>query len=85
MNIFWRVATVVALGGLAAACGGNDDPEPVPPPVIVPPPVPVAPQEDQFGTAFGAAFRASATAAPVTPADGNIVPLSLTTNPVALR
>lgn len=78
-----RIFAIAILGSLAAACGGggNDTPEQVPPPVVVPP---AAPQEDQFGAAFGAAFRASTTAAPATPADGNIVPLSLTTNPVNL-
>lgn len=64
--------------GLAACGGGNDSAmAPAPPPVVVTPP----PQENAFGANFGAAFRASETAAPVTPADGDIVPLSLTTDP----
>lgn len=43
-----------------------------------------APQETAFGANFGTAFTAPQTATPVTPADGDIVPLSLTTNPIAI-
>ncbi len=79
-RIATRAALVAVLASGLAACGGssNNATAPPPPAVVVPPP----PQEDQFGAVFGTAFRASATATPITPADGNIIPLSLTTNPV---
>lgn len=83
MRMVRRLAAVALLGSFVAACGGGggDDPAPPPPPVVVPP---AAPQEDQFGARFGMAFRASPTADPIVPADGDIVPLSVTTNPVPL-
>lgn len=75
-----RRALLVALmaSGLAA-CGngsGSDTPAPPPPPVVA------TPQENQFGANFATAYRAANTSAPITPADGDIIPLSLTTNPV---
>lgn len=41
-------------------------------------------QENTFGANFGTAFRAPQTAMLVTPADGDVVPLSLMTNPTAI-
>ncbi len=74
-----RLAFILLPAVGLAACGGSNDSAmaPAPPPVVVTP----APQENAFGANFGAAFRAPDTAAPVTPADGDIVPLSLTTDP----
>ncbi len=46
--------------------------------------VALATQENAFGANFGTAFRAPEAATPVTPVDGNIVPLSLMTNPIAI-
>ncbi len=80
-RILHRAILVTALGSGLAACGSNNSSSPAPP---APPPVVVAPQENQFGAAFGVAFRASPTSTPVSPVDGDIVPLSLTTNPVNL-
>lgn len=74
-----RAALVAVLGSGVAACGGSGSDATAPPP---PPPPVVVHQEDQFGTAFGVDFRASPMSNPVTPAPGDIVPLSLTTNPV---
>lgn len=78
-RIIARAALVAAAASGLAGCGssGGNAVAPPPPAVVVP-----APQEDQFGAVFGTAFRASFTATPITPADGNIIPLSLTTNPV---
>lgn len=75
-----RAAMVLAAAATLAACGGNSNSAaaPAPPAVIVAP----APQENAFGANFGTAFRAAETAAPVMPADADIVPLSLTTEPV---
>jgi len=38
--------------------------------------------EDRLGTAFGTQFRASADTEPTDPTDSDVVPLSLTTEPV---
>ena len=63
-----------------AACGGGADntaPPPSPPTTVV--------QEDRFGAVFGTAFRADANGTAVEPKDGDIIPLSLTTEPVDVR
>lgn len=62
------------------ACGGGAD-NTTPPP---PPPTTVA-QEDSFGVAFGTAFRADSNATPIEPKDGDIIPLSLTTEPTDVK
>jgi len=67
----------VPLATLAACGGGNDNATSNPPP---PPPTTVS-QEDSFGLAFGTAFRADPNATPIEPKDGDIIPLSLTTEP----
>ena len=41
-------------------------------------------QGNTFGANFGMAFRAPQTATRVTPADGDVGPLSLITNPTAI-
>lgn len=56
-----------------AGCDDKKKDPPTPPPVVV-----VPPAEDAFGTGFGTAFRASPNSDPRTPADGDIVPLTLT-------
>ncbi len=79
-RIVQRALLVAMMGAGLASCGGNGGDAATTPPVVVPPAP--APQENQFGTAFATDFRASPTSAPATPADGDIIPLSLTTNPV---
>lgn len=79
---FLRIGGVFLVAATLAGCGGDNNqaaaPPPAPPVVVAPPP-----QENAFGANFGTAFRASPNAAaPATPADGDIVPLSLTTDPV---
>ena len=73
---------IVALGLLAglAACS-NNNPTPAPPPVVVPP---AAKLEDQFGANFGIAYRADPLSEAKDPAPGDIIPLSLTAEPVPL-
>ena len=66
----------VPISALAACGGGADNTTPPPPP----PPTTVV-QEDGFGAVFGMAFRADTNATPIEPKDGDIVPLSLTTEP----
>ena len=63
-----------------AACGGGAD-NTTPPP---PPPTTVV-QEDTFGAVFGMAFRADPNATPIEPKDGDIIPLSLTTEPTDIK
>ena len=46
------------------------------------PPDVVTSQEDQFGLAFGRAFRAAANAEPRQVSDGDLVPVSFTTEPI---
>lgn len=64
-----------------AACGSADKSAPPPPPA----PPPVVLQENAFGAVFGMAFRADADATPIEPRDGDIIPLSLTTEPIEVR
>ena len=78
----YRIAAILLATTVLSACGSsNNSPSPPPlPPVVVAP----TPQENAFGANFAAAFRASDTAAPITPADSDIIPLSLTTEPVKI-
>lgn len=69
----------VPLSTLAACGGGADNTTPPPPP-----PTTVV-QEDAFGAVFGTAFRADANTTPIEPKDGDIIPLSLTTEPVDVK
>lgn len=69
----------VPLSALAACSGGSDN---TPPP---PPPVTTVAQEDTFGVAFGTAFRADPNAAPIEPKDGDIIPLSVTAEPINIK
>jgi len=82
-TLYWRIAAVAMTTGLLAACGNNGSTPtpPVTPPVVVPP---VAKVEDQFGTNFGIAYRGDANTDAKDPTAGDIIPLSLTTDPVAL-
>lgn len=77
----------IALAGIlfVAACSddnnGGDVVEPPPPP----PPPPPAPTliQDMFGSDFGAIFRLAAAAEPNDAAgQGNLPPVSLTTDPI---
>ena len=67
-----------------AACGGSGDGGSTPP-SPPPPPTTVSAQEDTFGLAFGMAFRADTNGTPIEPQDGDIIPLSLTTEPVDIK
>jgi hypothetical protein len=71
------VAAAIALG----ACDDYGDDGYTSPP---PPPPPPARLEDQFGARFGTAFRANANAEPIDPMAGDIIALSLTTDPIAI-
>ena len=71
------VGLVLSLAACGGGGGGRTDT------VVDPPKVVVTSQEDQFGTVFGADFRTAANTDPAPPVnDGDIVPVSLTTEPV---
>ncbi|MEO5641526.1 MAG: hypothetical protein ABIQ98_07155 [Sphingomicrobium sp.] len=72
------IGTALALP--LAACGGgggggSDS-------VITPPTVIKTAQEDKFGVQFGIDFRAAMNSEPASVNDGDIVPISLTTEPI---
>lgn len=67
--------------GLAACGGGNGSNTPTP----MPGQTGAARQEDQFGIAFGNDFRADPNSEPAQVADGDIVAVSLTTEPVTIN
>ncbi len=70
------VSVALAASALAACSGGGGSSV-----ATSPPPPPPAPQEDFFGTAFGADFRATAISTPAVPKQGDIIPVSYTTEP----
>jgi hypothetical protein len=76
-------ASALALtAGLAACSGGGGNNQMS---VTTPPPPPtVDALAANFGTGFAADFRMASTATPPVPAAGDIVPLSLTTQPIPL-
>ena len=78
-NRTYKLCGLVLAAATLAACGGNKggDTSVTPPVTVVTPP----PQENAFGANFASAFRAPTTAEPIVPADGDIIPLSLTTEP----
>ncbi len=71
---------VLAAAGLAA-CGSSKKATPAPPPVVVPP---AAKLEDGFGVNFGIAYRADPNTDAKDPVPGDIIPLSLTTDPTVI-
>ena len=74
-------ATIAVLGFALSACGGGGRSMNT---TVTPPPA-AAPFEDQFGAAgFGVGFRAGANTDPRDIAPGDIIPLSLTADPVSL-
>ena len=79
-RILLTTATIAMLGLALSACGGGGKSMNV---VVAPPAA--APFEDQFGASgFGVGFRAGANTDPRDIAPGDIIPLSLTADPVSL-
>ena len=74
-----RVAVAVGLALTVSACGGSGSSGS---PATTPPVVTATAQEDKFGTVFGTDYRASANSEPATTNDGDIVAVSLTTEPI---
>ena len=73
------VGTALALPLAACGGGGGRSGEDT---VITPPTVVTTKQEDKFGVQFGILFRAAMNSEPANVADGDIVPASLTTEPI---
>lgn len=76
-----RSGVVLALAVAVVGCGSSKSPDTPPSDgggVITQ-------QEDQLGTRFGTAFRAANDSEPYSPADGDIVAISLTTEPVDIK
>lgn len=79
-QLIQRALLGTALALPLAACGGgggggSDS-------VIAPPVVVKTAQEDKFGVQFGIDFRASMNSEPASVNDGDIVPVSLTNEPI---
>lgn len=72
-------AVTVLASGLAACGGSSYTPTPTPSQTAA------ARQEDQFGIAFGNDFRADPNSEPAPVADGDLVAVSLTTEPVPIN
>ena len=67
---------LAACGGGGGSGGGGGDT------VITPPVVVTTAQEDKFGIPFGMDFRAAMNSDPASVSDGDIVPVSLSTEPI---
>lgn len=80
-RIALRGGLMLILGFAIAACGSSNR---SPPPPTNGGTVTVR-QEDQFGVPFGFAFRADNNSEPYSPSDGDIVAISLTTEPVDIK
>ena len=73
-------SAVVFLAAGLAGCGGGRNPTPPPGGQTT-----AGRFEDQFGLGFGADFRASPNGEPSPVSDGDLVAVSLTTEPVAVN
>lgn len=78
-------STAIALMATGVTACGSSANTPTATPAPTPTPTVAARQEDQFGTAFAADFRAAADSEPASVADGDIAALSLTAEPVNIN
>lgn len=78
-NAMRNVMISSSLAAALAACGGPGGGRDTPP---APPTVVTTSQEDKFGVKFGENFRAPANSEPASVGDGDIVPVSWTTEPI---
>lgn len=82
LNRAVRSVSILALALVVVGCNSKNDSK-------SPPSggggVVVTQQEDQLGTRFGTAFRAANDSEPYSPADGDVVAISLTTEPVDIK
>lgn len=82
-KLILQASAAVMLATGLAACGSNANNTPTPTPT--PTQTAAARQEDQFGVAFGNDFRAAPDGEPSPVADGDLVAISLTTEPVTIN
>ena len=76
-------SAVVASSLILSACSNSDTiPTATPTPT---PPTAVVKQEDVFGLAFGNDFRASADGEPFAVNDGDLIPVTLLTDPITVN
>lgn len=79
-QLLLKASAVIMLATGLAACGsGSYAPTPTPTQTVT------AKQEDQFGIVFGNDFRAGPNGEPASVADGDLVAVSLTTEPVTIN
>lgn len=78
-NAMRNVLISSSLAAALAACGGPGGGKDTPP---APPTVVATSQADKFGVKFGQNFRASADGEPASVDDGDLVPVSWTTEPI---
>jgi hypothetical protein len=78
-NAMRNVLISSSLAAALAACGGPGGGKDTPP---APPTVVTTSQEDKFGVKFGQNFRAPADGEPSPVNDGDLVPVSWTTEPI---
>lgn len=78
-----RLAMTAAVPALLAGCHGGDKKNvaDVPPPTSTPPPpsVPTTASLESLGAGFASIYRADANSEPRDPSDGDIAPISFTT------
>ena len=75
-----RGGAVILLAAGLAACGSSGyAPTPTPTQTVT------ALQEDQFGVVFGNDFRAALNSEPFLVSDGDLIAISLTTEPVTIN
>ena len=82
IQLMLRALIIGGLTTAVAACGGSGSSSST---VIAPPAVLTTAQEDKFGTVFGTDYRAVANSEPASVSDGDIVPVSLTTEPIPVN
>lgn len=76
-----QVMLGIALVAPLSACGGGGGSSRT---VVTPPTVVTTSQEDKFGSKFGQDFRADPNSEPATVADGDIVPIDGTDEPISI-
>lgn len=76
-----RVSLAAGLGLAVSACGGGTSSSSMTAPTAVA----TTAQEAKFGTKFASDYDAVANSEPANVSDGDIVPVSLTTEPIAVN
>lgn len=82
-QLLLRITLAAGLGVAVSACSSK--PSSSTATVTAPPVVTATAQEDKFGTVFGTDYRAVANSEPASANDGDIVAVSLTTEPIPVN